>query len=122
MLYQAKTKEFYFIRHGQTDHNAGIIAECLDLPLNEYGRNQANAIEPLIAQLPVKTVCHSPLLRARETKNIIAAQLKVQEHEITDLAECSLEDWRAITVLKTGGHLQASHSLQLFVTQVNNGI
>jgi broad specificity phosphatase PhoE len=56
-----KQKEFYFIRHGQTDHNCGKIeGEHLDIPLNKKGRSQAIAIEPLVTNLALRLVWSSP--------------------------------------------------------------
>ena len=69
-------KEFYFVRHGQTDHNVMEGKDKgdhpADIPLNAVGRNQALLIEPTIALLPVQTICASPLKRVQETKERIA--------------------------------------------------
>ena len=55
-------KEFYFIRHGQTDDN---IFHCKvdhdDVSLNTTGFQQAQNIEPIIANLPIQSICFSPL-------------------------------------------------------------
>ena len=54
-------REFYFVRHGQTDYNASplnlVIDHPSDLPINATGRLQAQNIEPIVAELPVKTIC-----------------------------------------------------------------
>lgn len=69
------TKEFYFVRHGQTDHNIHDgkhkDGHPEDIPLNKTGGNQALAIKLLIALLPVQTVCCSLMKRAQKTKKII---------------------------------------------------
>lgn len=121
-LTKINKNEFYFVRHGQTDHNIGIVADSLDLPLNSYGRQQSINILPCISSLPVKSVCFSPLLRAKETKNIIVAQLQATEYEIADLTECSFEDWKKMPILKEKGFEDAPISIQLFIQQVKNGM
>jgi probable phosphoglycerate mutase len=92
-------KEFYFVRHGQTDHNlhCGIQKgedHPADIPLNETGKNQALLIEPTIASLPIQTICASPLKRVQQTKEIIAPNLQVEHHIIDDLSECSALIWK----------------------------
>ena len=63
-------KEFYFIRHGQTDHNISEGKEKGDhhgdIPLNATGRNQAAAIEHMIALLPILTICTSRSLKSKQ--------------------------------------------------------
>ena len=71
-----KQSQFYFLRHGETDFNARkILHDETDIPLNEFGRIQANQIKHVISGLPVQTICVSPLRRAIETAEIAAADL-----------------------------------------------
>lgn len=53
-------KEFYFVRHGQTDYNIAKhkkdLDHPIDIPLNDTGRTQAKLIEPLVAVLPIQTI------------------------------------------------------------------
>jgi broad specificity phosphatase PhoE len=90
-------KEFYFIRHGQTDYNILRDEDKIDHPphisINETGRKQAKAVEPLIAKLPVHIVCASPMKRAQETKEIVTARLQIPHHAIDDLGECTSRIW-----------------------------
>lgn len=93
-------KEFYFVRHGQTDYNLkGVYSDSIDIPLNETGKKQAVSIEPLVRTLPIKTICFSPLLRARETKDILSSRLSSKQMEIEGLAECHPEVWRTMATL-----------------------
>lgn len=71
------------IRHGETDWNRERrIQGSTDIPLNEVGREQARAAADALrrraAEGPV-TVAASDLSRARETAEIIAAELGVGE-------------------------------------------
>lgn len=88
-------QEFYFVRHGQTDHNVkGILSDGSDVPLNDTGRNQAVEIRDIISGLPIRTICHSPLKRAIETMEIVTAEHTVDRVEISNLGECNAEIWK----------------------------
>jgi len=112
--------EFYFIRHGQTDYNILVNHDKVDhpphVPLNETGRAQAISIEPIIAQLPVKTICCSPYARAQETKNLIASRLNVEMIDIDDLGECNALIWNEM-VART-----QSHHVLSFEEKVKKGL
>ncbi len=118
-------KEFYFIRHGQTDHNISA-KETIDLPahiiLNSTGLMQANEIEPIIASLPIKTVCCSPFKRAQQTRDIICSRLSTSHYEIEELGECSRSIWQEMTALGITAYLQAKVPVRNFMNQVLKGI
>jgi len=119
-------KEFYFIRHGQTNDNISNKNLSEDHPddisLNETGRNQARLIEPTISSLPIKTVCSSPFKRVQETKEIITSKLQVQHHEINNLGECSAQIWKEMTQLKIYSSLPKQGEVRQFMDRVRNGI
>lgn len=95
-------KEFYFIRHGQTDGNLNYLSKTShgDIPLNKTGIAQAKEIEPLIARLPIQNVCCSPLKRAKQTKEICCTNLgSINHHELPNLTECNPEIWQRMTTL-----------------------
>jgi broad specificity phosphatase PhoE len=65
----------YFIRHGETDDNRNNLwMGRKDLPLNQTGIDQAEAAAEAIARIPLDLILTSPLLRARQTAELIAQQ------------------------------------------------
>lgn len=116
-------KEFYFIRHGQTDYNiSGVKIDHEDVSLNAVGLRQAQEVEPIIATLPVKSVCCSPLKRAIETKEIISTQLLVTHHEMIALGECSLQIWTDMTSCGPDAYHSDKKHVKDFIQKVRNGI
>ncbi|WP_314425276.1 histidine phosphatase family protein [uncultured Microbacterium sp.] len=64
------------IRHGQTDWNLDRrIQGSTDIPLNETGRADARTAAAALAGTTHHAIYTSPLLRARETAEIISAEL-----------------------------------------------
>lgn len=119
-------KEFYFVRHGQTDHNV-LEGEnksnyLLDISLNEIGRNQARLIEPIISALPIKTICSSPLKRAKETRDIISVSIRVPSVEINDLGECSAHIWNEMVRFGMHTSFPKEEVVQQYMERVQNGI
>jgi broad specificity phosphatase PhoE len=65
----------YFIRHGETDDNRNNLwMGRKDLPLNQTGIHQAKAAAKKFATLPIELIITSPLIRARQTAELIAQQ------------------------------------------------
>ena len=81
-------RPFYFLRHGETETNAaGLLTGSLDVELTPRGRLQAIAASEALAKEPITGIYASPMRRARETAEPIAARLKVPLHLLDDLAE-----------------------------------
>lgn len=77
-----------FLRHGESTGNVENRLQGLsDFPLSETGRAQAHALgERWKAEgLTFDTVITSPLSRARETAEIVAAALQIPEFELEPL-------------------------------------
>lgn len=66
------------VRHGETDWNTtGVLQGWLDVPINERGRAQAREMAQSFASAGFACVYTSPLVRALETAEIIAALLRL---------------------------------------------
>ena len=119
-------KEFYFIRHGQTDYNILRNTDKIDHPphvsINETGREQAKTIEPLIAQLPIHVVCSSPLIRAQETKEIVTARLQIPHYAIEDLGECTSSIWLEMKQHGMYAPLPKEGDARAFIERTRRGI
>ena len=82
------TRPFYFVRHGETETNAaGLIAGSLDVVLTARGREQAFAAGEALSSEPITAIYVSPLKRARETAEPIAARFHLPLIILDDLAE-----------------------------------
>jgi probable phosphoglycerate mutase len=67
------------IRHGQTDWNlARRIQGSTDIPLNEKGRADAHRAAAHLSASAHHAIYSSPLLRAKETAEIIAGELGLE--------------------------------------------
>ena len=66
-------------RHGETDWNkSGILQGWFDVPINDLGRSQAHALAANLANANFDAIWSSPLARARETAEIVAAALQLR--------------------------------------------
>ncbi len=119
-------KEFYFVRHGQTDHNISKDKDKGDhlphIPLNQTGFSQAHAIEPIVAKLPIVTVCASPMIRAQQTKEIITAKIEAPHHAIDHLGECSAVVWQDMRRHGMYGAVPADGVAREFMERVREGL
>jgi broad specificity phosphatase PhoE len=86
----------YFIRHGQTQHNAdGLALGRRDVPLNETGRAQAQTLARRLAGAPIEAVYASPLGRALETARPLADALGLEvgvEERLIEMDVGEVED------------------------------
>lgn len=77
------------IRHGETDWNViGKLQGREDIPLNDNGKLQAKNCGISLSNINWKAIFTSPLLRAKETADILARVLNIQDiYEDIDLIE-----------------------------------
>lgn len=76
--------KIYIIRHGETDWNkARKVQGHADIPLNEYGRHLAEETAEGLKEVPFDLAYTSPLVRAKETAEIIlkGRQIPLFEHQ-----------------------------------------
>lgn len=86
------------IRHGESEGNArGIIQGRVDTRLTELGREQAQQTAEALAEHGITEVVSSPLLRARESAEIIAERLGVPLSFDDDLMEYDHGDISGLT-------------------------
>jgi probable phosphoglycerate mutase len=69
---ETPTREFYFLRHGQTDGNLRRIYQGPDTPLNATGLEQARAAAEILADEPITTILASDMNRAWVTAETTA--------------------------------------------------
>ena len=82
--------KIYFIRHGETTWNKEKkIQGQSDIPLNEYGKELAHITAETIKDIPFDIVYSSPLIRAKETAEILVKDRNLEIHENPLLVEMS---------------------------------
>lgn len=69
----------YIARHGQSEANVlGVISNgTLPHPLTELGRQQAGRLAQSLIDIPFARIYASPVLRARQTAEIVSAALHI---------------------------------------------
>lgn len=73
------------VRHGRTSWNRRLRMQGrTDIPLDEYGREQADAAGRTLALAVWDRVVSSPLVRARQTTDIVMSHLPGLPHETDD--------------------------------------
>jgi broad specificity phosphatase PhoE len=84
----------HLARHGQTAYNhEGRFQGHLPVPLDATGREQAAALAEVAAGVELTSLWCSPLARARETAEIVAARIGLQPREDARFAETDTGDW-----------------------------
>ena len=84
-------------RHGQTDYNLqGRIQGQVDIPLNDTGRQQAQRAADDIAALGPTRIVSSPLVRARDTAEVLASLTGLSVEIAPGLVEKSFGTWEGL--------------------------
>jgi 2,3-bisphosphoglycerate-dependent phosphoglycerate mutase len=102
------------VRHGETDWNAeGRLQGHTDRPLNEHGRRQARELAARLAGEQVDAIYASDLVRARETAEILGAQLGLPVAVDPDLREKNWGNWEGLTGDERAGVVFEGESTEL---------
>ena len=109
---------FALIRHGQTDWNAQRrLQGSSDIPLNDVGRGQAQDAVATLSGYQWDAIVSSPLSRAAETADLIAAGLGLSvARRVPELTERSfgpaegMQDGPELDALRTPGGFHGAES------------
>jgi broad specificity phosphatase PhoE len=86
------------VRHGEAHSNREMrYLGSLDEPLTELGHRQADRVAAALSQLPIAAVYASPLRRAAQTGERIAAGLGITMVAEPRLREQSFGQWEGLT-------------------------
>jgi broad specificity phosphatase PhoE len=86
------------LRHGQTSHNAGgVIQGQLDIPLDDAGRAQAQAVARVFGHAPPLVLLSSDLRRAAVTAEAIGRAAGLDVLLDARLRELHLGTWQGLT-------------------------
>ena len=77
--------KLYLVRHGESEANIQHIISNRQSPLGltSRGKGQANALAENLKDLPITAIYSSPVLRARETAEILSQKFHIQ-YQITE--------------------------------------
>jgi broad specificity phosphatase PhoE len=106
--------QVYLARHGQTAYNLeGRFQGQQPIPLDATGRAQARELAERAVSHDFAALWCSPLLRARETADIVAARIGLQPVEDARLMETDAGDWTDRSFAEV--RAQAPESFDAFV-------
>jgi broad specificity phosphatase PhoE len=123
-------------RHGETDWNQqGILQGWMDVTLNTLGRRQARAMAADFDEAGFSAIWSSPLLRARETAEIIAPLIRLPYPKFHDglmernfgvfqgipkaeLAELNPVELQLILKRNPDGHFEGGETMDEFADRV----
>jgi ribonuclease H / adenosylcobalamin/alpha-ribazole phosphatase len=89
---------FVLVRHGEASGNRELrYLGATDAPLTERGREQARQLADALRAYPLAAIYSSPLTRARETANAIAAPPELETRVEDDLREGHFGAWENLT-------------------------
>lgn len=106
----------YIVRHGETDWNRiHRVQGRTDIPLNDYGRHLARETAEGMKDVRIDLGYTSPLLRAKETAQILLGERDVPLYEDSRIEELSFGSYEG---MRTGGEEKdaQSEAFQRFFT------
>jgi len=77
--------KLYFVRHGESEANLQHVISNRESPfgLTALGKRQANALAANLKDIPITAIHSSPVLRARETTEILSQSLHLP-YQVTE--------------------------------------
>ena len=88
----------FLARHGESDWNVEKRFQGhSDRPLTKRGREQAHALADLVGSEKIDAVYTSPLSRARETAEIVAARAGLKAVALPELREVDTGSWSGLS-------------------------
>lgn len=77
--------KLYFVRHGESEANTRRVISNRESPfgLTDLGKKQANILADNLKDIPITAIFSSPVLRARETADILSQSLH-QPYQVTE--------------------------------------
>ena len=88
----------YLARHAESDWNAeNRFQGHMDRPLTERGRAQAEALADELADKPLEAVFSSPLHRALDTAELVAARHDLPAIPVEALREVDVGGWAGLS-------------------------
>lgn len=94
----------YCVRHGESTYNVeGRLQGQSDEPrLSPLGQRHAAAVAAALAQLPIEAIYASPLARAMETAQPLAAALKLPIQTLDSLKEINIGIFQGLLAAEIG--------------------
>lgn len=101
-------RKIYLVRHGKVDFQGGV-RRCIgrtDVPLSEEGRKQARRLAEYFACHPVEKVYYSPLVRTRETAQLLVAG-RYEAEPAEGLVELFMGEWENVPMTELKKSLES---------------
>jgi len=114
LLYKRLLKRIFILSTGGNNDK--------DVSLNAVGFQQAKDIALVFRNLPIRSICFSPLKRAKETKEVISKNIQANHYEIPELGECSLQVWDDMTACGANAYHSSHEHVKTFMQKVLSGI
>jgi len=88
----------YLVRHGQTQWNKEqVFRGTIDVPLNEFGQEEARLAANALRDRPIRAVYASPLARATETAAAIAEIHGLEVKAVEGLTDLCFGEWQGVS-------------------------
>ena len=102
----------YVVRHGETDWNkVKRVQGHTDIPLNEYGRHLARETAKGLKETRIDLAITSPLIRAKETAQIILGTRQIPLLEDPRIKEIGFGEYEGVSC---NGEDPVSRAFRLF--------